>query len=171
MIYVLVALAILYVWPTRRLPKPRPPRPPKPQPTDEAMVVDLVAALLNSGSAIPAALEALGASLPPGKEADEAVRAGRILLLGGEWNEAWSGAERLTRLASALEPAWTEGAPPVSLLRRAAAAIRARRMKDAQEAAARLGVRLVMPLGLCFLPAFFLIGIVPIILALGASFF
>lgn len=171
MIYLVLACAIFFLWPPRRLEKPPKERPPKPRPTDEAMVVDLVAALLSSGSAIPTALESLGACLPPGKESEEAVRAGRILLLGGDWDEAWEGATRLSRLASALEPAWTEGAPPVALLRRAAAAIRARRMKDAQEAAARLGVRLVMPLGLCFLPAFFLIGIVPIILSLGASFF
>ena len=34
-------------------------------------------------------------------------------------------------------------------------------------AAARLGVRLVLPLGLCLLPAFVLLGIVPFVLSLG----
>lgn len=32
---------------------------------------------------------------------------------------------------------------------------------------ARLGVRLVLPLGLCLLPAFVLLGIVPFVLSLG----
>jgi len=39
----------------------------------------------------------------------------------------------------------------------------------AREAAGRLGVRLVLPLGLCFLPAFILIGLVPVILSLAAG--
>lgn len=168
---ILVAVIIVaLLLPDRRLPRPPRPRRAKPVPIDEAMVIDLVAALLQSGSAIPTALQSLGSCLN-GPEADEATRAGRSLVLGGTWQEAWDGATRLTRMASALEPAWAEGAPPVALLKRAAASIRARRMKDAQEAAGRLGVRLVLPLGLCFLPAFFLIGILPIILALGASLF
>lgn len=78
---------------------------------------------------------------------------------------------RLDRLAAALEPAWVDGAPPVVMLRRAAASVRARRLKDAQEAAARLGVRLVLPLGLFFLPAFFLIGVAPVIISMGLTVF
>jgi len=41
------------------------------------------------------------------------------------------------------------------------------RRSAARTAAARLGVRLVLPLGACFLPAFVLIGLVPVLLALG----
>ncbi|WP_418606028.1 hypothetical protein [Georgenia sp. SUBG003] len=41
--------------------------------------------------------------------------------------------------------------------------------REAQEAAARLGVRLVLPLGLCFLPAFVLLGLVPVVLAAGGA--
>ncbi|KAE8762071.1 secretion system protein, partial [Georgenia thermotolerans] len=59
---------------------------------------------------------------------------------------------------------------PGPLLRRAAEAVRADRQRQAQEAAARLGVRLVLPLGLCFLPAFVLLGIVPVVVAAGGGF-
>lgn len=172
---IVVAIALLAAalfWPARRLPV-QPPEPVfRPKPIDEAMVVDLASALVSAGSAIPTALQALGSSLPPGEEADDAMRASRALLMGASWDEAWSGGSgRLMRLANALEPAWVDGAPPVIMLRRAAASIRARRLKDAQEAAARLGVRLVLPLGLCFLPAFFLIGVAPIIISLGMTVF
>ena len=37
------------------------------------------------------------------------------------------------------------------------------------EAAGRLGVRLVLPLGLCHLPAFILIGVVPVLLSTGVA--
>ncbi|MFH5824961.1 type II secretion system F family protein [Georgenia sp. AZ-5] len=97
-------------------------------------------------------------------------QAGAALLLGASWSEAWEGAPPgLGPLAQALEPAWVDGAAPGPLLRRAAAAVRADRHRQAQEAAARLGVRLVLPLGLCFLPAFILLGVVPVVLAAGGG--
>ena len=134
------------------------------------MVIDLATALVASGASIPSALDALGRCLPPGEEAKDVIRAGKSLLMGAGWDEAWDGASgRLSRLSRALEPAWVDGAPPIILLRRAAASVRARRMKDAQEAAARLGVRLVIPLGLCFLPAFFLLGVAPVIISMGMA--
>ena len=173
MIAAAVAILIAAVlWPARRLPvRARDPKP-VPKPIDEAMVIDLASALVSSGASIPSALEALGSCLPPGREADEVTRAAKSLLMGASWEEAWAGGPgRLDRLSAALEPAWADGAPPVTMLRRAAASVRARRLKDAQEAAARLGVRLVLPLGLFFLPAFFLIGVAPVIIAMGLTVF
>jgi hypothetical protein len=97
-------------------------------------------------------------------------RAGGALLLGATWTEAWADApDALAPLADALEPAWVDGAAPGPLLRRAAASVRSTRHREAQEAAARLGVRLVLPLGLCFLPAFVLLGLVPVVLAAGGA--
>ena len=93
-----------------------------------------------------------------------------LLLLGATWTEAWADApEILAPLADALEPAWVDGAAPGPLLRQAAASVRSTRHREAQEAAARLGVRLVLPLGLCFLPAFVLLGLVPVVLAAGGA--
>jgi tight adherence protein B len=45
--------------------------------------------------------------------------------------------------------------------------VRHARRSSARTAAARLGVRLVLPLGVCYLPAFVLVGLVPVLLALG----
>ena len=173
MIALLIALLVgLLLWPARRLPRTARESELIPKPIDEAMVIDLASALVSSGSSIPTVLQSLGSCLPPGGEADEVLRASRSLLMGASWDEAWSGGSgRLDRLAAALEPAWVDGAPPVVMLRRAAASVRARRLKDAQEAAARLGVRLVLPLGIFFLPAFFLIGVAPVIISMGLTVF
>ncbi|XCB28996.1 hypothetical protein RQN30_06815 [Arcanobacterium hippocoleae] len=66
-------------------------------------------------------------------------------------------------LSEILAPAWQDGAAPVPLLERACATLRLTQQSRANAAAARLGARLVAPLALCFLPAFMLIGVVPIV--------
>ena len=55
------------------------------------------------------------------------------------------------------------GAPATELLRSAAEEARRVARSDAQARAARLGVLLMLPLGLCVLPAFFAIGVVPLL--------
>lgn len=173
--------------------------------TDPALVLALVRAAILSGVSIPRALQTVGAAM----ETPELTRAGRLLLLGAGWDEAWgrANAGRGTAVAGwrrgasgrgagvaggrgravgrdgaghaspsaelvsrALEPAWNDGVDPVPLLERAAASWQAKRDRRAREAAARLGVRLVLPLGTCYLPAFVLVGVMPVILATGGQF-
>lgn len=87
-----------------------------------------------------------------------------LLLMGATWEEAWEDCPaRFTRLRDSLGAAWVDGAAPVPLLERAAKTMRLQRQRNAKEAAAKLGARLVLPLGLCFLPAFVLIGVVPVV--------
>ncbi|MGM0386541.1 MAG: type II secretion system F family protein [Actinomycetota bacterium] len=140
---------------------------------DEVLVVDLVAAALRTGASIPRALQAVGAVC----DSERLQRTGALLLLGAGWEEAWGEPlewrERPALphaiLGRTLEPAWRDGANPVPLLERAAATMQARRDRAAREAAGRLGVRLVLPLGLCHLPAFIAIGVVPVLLSTGAA--
>ena len=68
-------------------------------------------------------------------------------------------------MASVLQPAWEEGASPVPLLVRGASRTRAAEIHRALDAAERLGVRLMIPLGVCLLPAFFALGIVPVVVS------
>ena len=49
------------------------------------------------------------------------------------------------------------------------AELAARAHADAEDAARRVGVRAAVPLGLCLLPAFLLIGIVPVVAGLVAD--
>jgi pilus assembly protein TadC len=59
------------------------------------------------------------------------------------------------------------GVPPAEVLVRAAAEVRRAEQQRLELATATLGVRIVLPLGLAFLPAFVLTTVVPIVLALA----
>lgn len=136
---------------------------------DAAVLADIMAAALAAGAAIPSALMAMGRAVP-GDQGQELLRVAAVLRLGGNWESAWeqSGAD-LQVLARALAPAWSDGVAPGALLAQVAERIRAERAAAARDAAARLGVRLVLPMGLCWLPAFVLLGLVPVLLSAGGS--
>ena len=61
------------------------------------------------------------------------------------------------------------GAPPAETIRRAAADLRRDRRAALERAAARLPVFLVIPLGTVFMPAFVLIAVVPLVVALATQ--
>lgn len=141
-------------------------------PVDSAMIADLACAVLNAGASIPAALECLDEALAEEKDERGLTFVARSLILGASWDEAWDGvAERFDVLRDSLEPSWTSGAAAIPLLERHASGIRAARQRHAREAAATLGARLVLPLGLCFLPAFILVGVIPIVASAGMGLF
>lgn len=136
---------------------------------DLTVVLDLVGAALGSGAGVPRALEAVGRAVGGGDGAGLA-RAATALLLGAGWSQAWEQTPgRLRPVADALRPAWVHGAPPGDALRVARDQLVHDRRARAKSAAARLGVRLVLPLGLCLLPAFVLLGLVPVMVALGSG--
>jgi hypothetical protein len=72
----------------------------------------------------------------------------------------------LAVLRDAVRMATAAGLPPAELVRRAAAEERRRAAAVRQRAIRRLEVLLVLPVGLCLLPAFVLLGIVPVIVDL-----
>lgn len=133
---------------------------------DEAVVLDLMRAALSSGADLVTAVEAVAAALPA-RQASTYQRAAAALRLGTPWCDAWPDADAV--VAQALAAAWQDGLDPEPVLRFAAASIRRQRQARAQEAAAALGVRLVLPLGICLLPAFVLLGLVPVMLSAGFS--
>ncbi|WP_413451501.1 type II secretion system F family protein [Georgenia phoenicis] len=157
------------------LARPGPPRVPRRLrrrerearvPTDTAVLLDLLDVALASGTSVPGALAALGVASAPDPAGPRLRAAGTALRLGATWQEAWESCPPTLRpLADALEPAWTDGVDPCPLVRQAAASIRSRRRQEAREAAERLGARLVLPLGLCFLPAFVLLAMAPVLLS------
>ncbi|MDC5698188.1 type II secretion system F family protein [Intrasporangium calvum] len=73
----------------------------------------------------------------------------------------WSGAARAVAIAH------RAGIPPGPLLLAAADDLRKASLERTELAAARVGVKLVAPLGLVLLPAFCLTTVVPLVLALG----
>ncbi|MHA7208669.1 type II secretion system F family protein [Arthrobacter sp. MDT1-65] len=72
----------------------------------------------------------------------------------------------LADLRGGLRFATSTGAPSAALLHAHAAQLRRRRNREIDRKAAALGVQLVLPLGLCSLPAFICLGVVPVVLGL-----
>ena len=136
---------------------------------DLVVVLELLEVATAAGAPIPRALEVVGDAV--GGADGKALRtAGAGLVLGASWQAAWGGVEKPTRLrpvAHALRGAWENGAAPGRALRAAGEAMRRDSDRRTRTAAARLGVQLVLPVGLCLLPAFVLIGLVPIFASLG----
>lgn len=71
--------------------------------------------------------------------------------------------DALKVLDDALKDSWTRGVSPVGPLESAVEQLDARARASIEQSAQRLSVRLLLPTGLCFLPAFMLIGIIPAI--------
>lgn len=91
----------------------------------------------------------------------------RSLELGLGWHRSWDSAPTALRgVGEALAFAHLTGAATADLLRAAAEQERRREARDAEKRAAELGVKLVVPLGTCALPAFICLGIVPVVMAL-----
>lgn len=136
---------------------------------DGVLLLDLLDAAVVSGAAVPRALQAVGRAA--GGDAGRALTAaGTALVLGASWSAAWAGApDGAAQVRDCLEDAWRTGAAPGPALRSRAATIRRERRRRARSAGAALGVHLVLPLGLCFLPAFVLLGLVPLVLGLGSG--
>lgn len=136
---------------------------------DVVLVLDLLDVAVASGAALPRAVEAVGVAVG-GPDGAALVTAARSLVLGAGWPGAWAGAPvHLAPVVDCLADSWESGAAPGPRLRAAADDVTRARRRAAREAAGRLGVRLVLPLGLCLLPAFVLLGLVPVVLSLAGG--
>jgi len=139
---------------------------------DTAMMLELVAAMLDAGAGIGRSLELVAASAAP-QYRDSLRPVASALAIGADWDTAWrSSAVRLPgvlELRDALGFAALTGAPSSAILYAQAARLRRERFRAAEKRAASLGVKLVVPLGLCSLPAFICLGVVPVLLALVPS--
>ena len=133
-------------------------------PVDTALVLELLAAQLRAGLAPLAALGTLAEALNSRPLHTVCQR----LQMGSGWGSAWSGSAAGTfgELRDALAPAYTGGAPSTALLLSLADAHRLSERRAAERAAGKLSVALVVPLGLCSLPAFICLGIMPILISL-----
>lgn len=133
------------VW-SRRLVRRADPGDPAP-----GLGLDLLAVALAGGG-----------SIEGGRERVEAALAECGLSAGGA---ALASAGPVLALSSAA------GVPAGRLLRSEAALVRARASSVARERAARLGVTLLLPLGVCVLPAFLLLGVAPMVISVLLSTF
>jgi Flp pilus assembly protein TadB len=135
--------------------------------TDVANAIELLGLALRGGTGLVEAIEAVAGQLGgPLREDLETVTAALRWGVGDRaaWSSvpsAWQPAARALRMAAEV------GVAPAELLQRAAEDMREAEQQRLGIAAARLGVRVVLPLGLAFLPAFVLTTVVPVVLALA----
>lgn len=134
-----------------------------------SLLLDLVGAVLESGAAVSAALQSVGSGVTtqrPDDVAGRLVRVGRLLELGADPQTAWAACAGLPELDDAARAGVRcseSGARLAAALRGVAADLRRRSRDEALARANKLGVWAMLPLGLCFLPAFVCLGIVPVV--------
>lgn len=132
---------------------------------------DLLAVCLAAGMPVGAAVAAVAETVPQPLAGALRSVAG-LYRMGAEPRRAWADApEELTPLGRVLVRAGESGSAAGPALRALAAdartAFRARIDRDVR----RAGVWVLAPLGLCFLPAFVCLGVVPLVLGIAGQVF
>jgi Type II secretion system (T2SS), protein F len=134
---------------------------------DLPFAADLMAAALQAGATPEGAVRLVGQAIA-GPLGLRLSRVERALRLGAPAVEAWGylgDVEGAARVLRAADRSGHSGAGFAGALHRVAEDLRADRLLAAEAAARRAGVLIVLPLGLCFLPAFVLTGLGPVIVA------
>jgi Flp pilus assembly protein TadB len=140
-------------------------RPEHSSASDLPLAAEVLAAVLRAGVPVDHGVLAVAEVLPLD---DRLTRVGRALRLGAPAEAAWRHLGDLTgahRLIAAAARSSGSGAALAAGLRRVAGDLRADATDRAEARARRAGVLLVLPLGLCFLPAFVLAGLTPVVIA------
>ncbi|WP_067858295.1 type II secretion system F family protein [Nocardia shimofusensis] len=185
---ILLAVALLS-WPARPAPNhrlrtpsaatdptPSAPRSPAPDPLSIAAVFDLLAACLRAGLPMAAAASAVAPSAPT-ELGTALLRAAGLLALGADATTAWEraaqdaagrpGAAEIESLARMARRSARSGASLAEAVGELAAQHRGAVEDAAAARAERAGVLISGPLGLCFLPAFLCLGIIPVVVGLA----
>ncbi len=135
-------------------------------------VVSLFGFALRGGAAPDAAIQLVGQALP-GPAADRLRSLAARLALGGDpvrvWAELAETDPELAALGRAMSRAHQSGAPVVAAVERLADRLAQTARADIEDRARAVGVKAAVPLGLCLLPAFVLVGIVPLVAGLMTS--
>ncbi|MFF5519025.1 type II secretion system F family protein [Streptomyces coeruleorubidus] len=135
------------------------------------LAADLLAACIAAGAAPVIAAQAVGEALG-GPVGDALAQGAAEVRLGGEPGAAWRRLAALPcagGLARLLEGADVSGLPAATPVARLAAEARADWGRAATARARRAGVMVSAPVGLCFLPAFIAVGVLPVVIGLAGG--
>lgn len=132
---------------------------------------DLLGVCLAAGMPVAGALAAVAEAVPsPLGPALRGVAA--LYRMGAEPRRAWADVPpELAGLGRVVVRAGESGSTVAPALRALTADSRAATRTATEAAARRAGVWILAPLGLCFLPAFVCLGVVPLILGIAADVF
>lgn len=141
------------------------------EPLELAGAWDLLAACLRAGMAAPVAVRAVAEGLG-GAAGSALLRTAELLSLGADPHQAWQptlDCAATARLARAARRSGRSGTALAESLTRLAATVRAGAREQSEARAQRAGVLIAAPLGLCFLPAFLAVGVVPVVIGLATG--
>jgi len=131
--------------------------------------LDLVTAALDAGRPPGTAL-ALAAEVTADPLGSDLSSVAHRVSVAGDLNAALSDVDGpLLPLARALRRADQSGVPVADVITSAALDVRREDQAARRQQARQVGVRTAAPLGICFMPAFLLIGIVPTIIAVASN--
>jgi len=159
--------------PARRRPRAR--AAPAKEPVPWALVLDLLVAVLAAGASVTGALRAVGSELAEVGDPSAAavLDLAAVLELGpgpapvlAPTADASPVPDHVRELHDVLTLSLRTGMAPVPLVAAAADTRRRRRAQAQALAAQRLGVLVVLPTGLCLLPALVLLTVAPLVLDL-----
>lgn len=130
--------------------------------------VEMYGAALTAGAPIGGALEIVRDALP-GPVADELASTSARLALGVDpvvvWSRLGSESPALGGFGRVMVRAYESGAAVTASVQDLAEQLAERDRAEVEDRARAVGVRAAVPLGLCLLPAFLLLGIVPLVAA------
>jgi hypothetical protein len=132
---------------------------------------ELLAVCLEAGLPVSVAVSAAAEPLG-GPTGAQLRRVSGLLELGSDPVDAWRTAEDVPALATFARAAGRSagtGAALAQVARAEATRLRADVLDTAQARAQRAGVLITGPLGLCFLPAFLVLGIAPVVVGLAGE--
>jgi Flp pilus assembly protein TadB len=132
---------------------------------------ELLAVCLESGLPVSVAVSAAAEPLG-GSTGAQLRRVSGLLELGADPVDAWLAAEDVPALATFARAAGRSagtGAALAQVARAEGGRLRADLLDSAQARAQRAGVLITGPLGLCFLPAFLVLGIAPVVIGLAGE--
>jgi pilus assembly protein TadC len=158
-------LAVIVLLPRWRAHRLR----PRPDPLGLAGAWDQLAACLRAGLSLDRAARAVVPVLPAAAGA-ALGRVADLVALGADPATAWAPAldePGTARLARAARRSARSGAAVADVVEAVATDLRAEAADTVEARAERAGVMVTGPLGLCFLPAFLALGIVPVVVGLA----
>lgn len=139
-----------------------------PLPSD-TLILSMIAVAMRRGTSLPRALDAVGENIGRGCGV-LLLGVARLLNEGYPWHDAWSLAlsdeahgATMALVHDALADSWAYGSAPMERLEATIAQVDENERSQIEQGASRLSIRLLVPTGLCFLPAFLFIGVIPTI--------
>jgi Flp pilus assembly protein TadB len=162
---VAVPAAVGAWWATGRMEPPAVRRRREQLAASVPHVVDLMAACLAVGLSPDAAVEQITAAVDPPISDELAALAAR-LRLGVDPVTVWrhlADHPQLGGLGRSIARAVDSGASVSEAMQRLAEDLRRRTRADVETRARAVGVKAAIPLGVCLLPAFVLVGVVPLV--------